>query len=364
LRLRAGPFVAILAAAALIAPAAASAGVPRDFYGVVTQGGLGPDDARLMSEAGVRTLRFHLDWRSFQSQPGRCQAADEVDVCDWRGLDYGIGLLASAGIRSFPFLLNVPWFVDEDSNVPPIHSKADRRAWVDFVTAVVARYGQGGEYWRRYFEAQFPGSAPLPITDWEVWNEPSDGSYWQPRPDPREYASLLELTGRAIHRANQRANVVSAGLFGTPNPRNHGIKAFRYYPKLFAHRGIARHFDSIGVHPYGPTLGRVKTQMGWLLDAIKEAGLRDRDVWVTEIAWSSSQPPSILGVGPEGQAANLNSSFALFRRERRDWNIAGLHWYAWQDLEGPGLCEFCHEAGLVTFDRQPKPSYYAFAENA
>jgi hypothetical protein len=364
LRRRAGLVAAVCAAAALIVPASAAAAVPRDFYGVVTQGALGPDDARMMSEAGVGTLRFHLDWRNYQGQPGRCQAAAEVGICDWRNLDYAIGLFASAGIRAFPFLLNVPWFVDEDSNTPPIRSAADRTAWSRFVSSLVARYGQGGEYWRRYFEVQFPGAKPVPITHWEIWNEPSDGSYWQPRPNPREYARLLELTGRAIHRANQRANVVSAGLFGTPDPRNDGIKAFRYYPKLFGYPGIHRHFDSIGVHPYGPTLKRVKVQMGWLLDAMEEFDLSDRDVWVTEIAWSSSQPPTDLGVGPEGQAANLNSSFALLRRQRRDWNLAGLHWYAWQDLAGPGLCEFCPEAGLVTHDRQPKPSYFAFAENA
>ncbi len=104
--------------------------------------------------------------------------------------------------------------------------------------------------------------------------------------------------------------------------------------------------------------------MGWVLDEMKAAGFKDRDLWVTEIAWSSSEPPAILGAGPEGQAANLDAAFALFRRQRQNWNIAGLHWYAWQDLPGPGLCEFCHEAGLVTFDRQPKPSYLAFAENA
>jgi hypothetical protein len=342
----------------------AQAAVPRDFYGVTIQGGLGPDDLRLMSEAGVGTMRFHLDWRNYQAEPGRCQAAAEVGVCDWRVLDGGIGSLAAVGVRTFPFVLNVPWFVDQDSNVPPIRSAADRRAWTGFLEALVARYGQGGHYWRRFFEAQFPGARPLPVTHWEVWNEPSDGSYWQPRPNPREYARLLELSGRAIHRTNQRADVVFAGLFGTPDPDNDGIKAFKYYRQAFAYPGIERAFDDVGVHPYGPTLKRVRTQMGWVLEEMRVAGLRNRDIWVTELAWSSSQPPAILGAGPEGQAANLNAAFALFRRQREDWNIAGLHWYAWQDLPGPGLCEFCPEAGLVTFDRQPKPAYFAFAENA
>lgn len=364
MRRSAGLAAAICAAVSAMFPAAASGAVPRDFYGVTSQGFIGTEDARLMGEANVRTVRFHLDWRNFQAEPGRCQARAATGVCDWRGLDHGVGLMASAGVRSFPFLLNVPKFVDEDSNVPPIRSKSDRKAWVRFVSALVKRYGQGGEYWRRFFEIEFPGSKPLPITHWEVWNEPSDGSYWKPRPKPREYARLLKLTGRAIHRANQRADVVFAGLFGTPDETNGGIKAFNYYRKAFAHPGVTRAFDDVGVHPYGPTLKRVRTQMGWLLEEMRAAGIRNREVWVTEIAWSSSRTPTTLGVGPEGQAAKLNEAFALFRRQRRDWNIGGLHWYAWQDLAGPGLCEFCFEAGLVTFDRQPKPAYRAFARNA
>ena len=359
--------LAALAAAVVTlatAPAALAAEVPSDFYGVVTQGGLGPDDAPLMQEANVGTLRFHFDWRTVQGQPGDCQASAEVGICDWRTFDLGIGMLAASGVQSFPFLLNVPWFVDEDSNVPPIRSKQDREAWTGFLTAVVKRYGPGGEYWRLYYPAQFPGATPLPVTHWEVWNEPSDGSYWQPKPNPEEYARLLEISGRAIHRADQRTDVVFAGLFGTPTEDNDGIKAFNFYRRAFARPGIGRYFDDVGVHPYGPTMKRVQTQMGWVREEMAAAGFQDRDIWITEIAWSSSDPPTILGVGPEGQAQLLTESFKYFAKRRREWNIAGLHWYSWQDLPGPGLCEFCEKSGLVSFDRQPKPSYYAFQRAA
>lgn len=346
--------------AALAVPGAAGARVPRDFYGVVTQSWLGPQDARMMKRTGVDTLRFHLDWRSVQGEPGRCKAGPQVGVCDWRQLDYGIGLLASRGIRSFPFLLNVPWFIDQDSNVPPIRSRFHRKLWTFYVKALVKRYGQGGRYWKRYFPSQFPGSKPVPVTHWEIWNEPSDGSYWEPKPDPREYGKLLKLTGRAIHDANPKADVVFAGLFGTPNPDDNGIKAFKFYRRAFATKGLRRHVDDIGVHPYGPTLKRLKTQMAWLMEEMRRANLRKRDVWVTEIAWSSSPPPGVLAVGREAQARLLRKAFKLFLKRRGKWNVSGVHWYAWQDLPRPALCEFCYEAGLVEDDRDPKPSYFAF----
>jgi hypothetical protein len=357
--------LAVLVAAlclAAVAPASASAAkTPKDFYGVTTQNTLGVTDGFLLNGAHVGTLRFQLQWGTVQHEPGRCQATAETGICDWRDLDAGMGLLAAFQVRPFPYLLNVPAFIDPDPNTPPIRSKSDARLWTGFLDALVRRYGQGGIYWRKFFPQQFPDSKPLPITQWEVWNEPSDGSYWHPKPDPEEYAKLLEISGRAIHNANEKADVVFAGLFGTPTEDNNGIKAFNYYRRAFARKGLKRHFDAVGVHPYGPTLARVKTQMGWVLDEMKTAGLENRDIWVTEIAWSSSDPPTILGVGPEGQAAMLTQAFKLFRSMRSRWNIAGVHWYAWQDLP-PGfpLCEFCEKAGLVDYDRNPKPSYYAF----
>ncbi|MGI8461192.1 MAG: hypothetical protein ACR2OC_06085 [Solirubrobacterales bacterium] len=357
-------FVAALCVAA-VAPMSAAAKTPKDFFGVVAQGGMNLTDAYLMYQAGVETLRFHFDWRNIQREPGKCQSTATVGVCDWTELDNAAGLFAAFKVRLFPYLLNVPSFIDPDSNTPPIRSKKDQRQWELFVASAVKRYGQGGIYWKRYFPDQFPDSRPFPVTHWEVWNEPSDGSYWQPKPDPIEYAKLLKVTGAAIHGANAKADVVFAGLFGTPTEDNDGIKAFNYYRKAFAVKRIGRAFDDVGVHPYGPTLGRLQTQMGWVLEEMKTAGFDGRDIWVTEIAWSSSEPPTILGVGPEGQANLLTKSFKLFENMQRKWNIAGLHWYSWQDLP-PGfpLCEFCEKSGLVDYDRNLKPSYSAFQKLA
>lgn len=359
---RAAICAAVVAALAFAATPAAAAPVPRDFYGVSNQHWFGGGDMWLMREAGVKTLRQHLDWRGIQSSPGRCQAAAQVGACDWRRLDLFVGGLASQGVRTFPYLLNVPRFIDPDWNTPPIRTREHRRAWRGFVTALVKRYGQRGRYWKREYSKQFPGAKRRPITHWEVWNEPNDGSYWPPKPKPREYAQLLKVTGRAIHNANPRARVVFAGLFGTPDPDNNGIKAWRFYRKAFAVKGVRKAFDVVGVHPYGPTLKRLRTQMGWVREEMRRAGFGGRDIWVTEIAWSSAEPPTTLGVGPEGQARMLRKAFGLFRRNQDRWNILGVHWYAWQDLpRGVTICDWCGEVGLVTSQRELKPAYHAFS---
>ena len=355
---------AVLATAAL-APLSAHAKTPPDFYGVVNQGEIYPYDAWVEGLAGVETMRTQFDWRRIQPGPGRCQASANLGICNWTYYDYFVGIHAYFGIRIFPYILNVPSWVAPDPETPPIRSKKDKAAWTDFVQALVARYGPGGQYWKRYFRKQFSGGKPRPITHWEIWNEPSDGSYWEPQPDPEEYAKLLEITGRAIHKAHKRADVVFAGLFGTPTEDNDGIKAFNFYRRAFARKGLGKHFDDVGVHPYGPILKRLNVQMDWVLEEMKAAGFAGRDIWVTELAWSSSEPPTILGVGPEGQARMLKRGFRLFEKMQKQWNIAGVHWYAWQDLD-PNIviCEFCEKAGLLTFDRQAKPSLQAFLDIA
>ena len=43
---------------------------------------------------------------------------------------------------------------------------------------------------------------------------------------------------------------------------------------------------------------------------------------------------------------------------RRTWRIGGVWWFSWADLNDS--CQFCDSAGLLTVDREAKPSWYMF----
>ena len=304
---------------ALVAPAAARAAAPPEFYGVVSQAGLADEDFARMKDNGVGMMRVQLSWKKVQPAEGECEASLPVPeavtvpgTCDWSYYDRVIGGAAAAGVEVMPYLLNVPPWISEHENEPPIRSDADRAAWTEWLQAVVGRYGPTGSFWTEEYVAQHPGAPPLPVRRWQVWNEPSDGTFWYPRPQPAEYGDLVELTGAAIHAADPTAEVILAGVFGTPNEERGGIDAKAFLKGLFRSRDLSGAFDSLGLHPYGPTLKRSKGQVRRARKVIKRAGFADRPLWITELGWASGGPHPQLSKTPKKQARLLSRDYAAY----------------------------------------------------
>jgi hypothetical protein len=352
---------ALVSAFAAASPASAA---PTPFYGVVTQGLFTGEDHELMSRAGVQSLRLQLGWPVVQERDGPCQAATQTGVCDWTRYDAIVGDAAAHGIRAFPYLLNVPSYIADDPDTPPVRSATAREAWTGFVEAAVERYGPGGAYWSTVYPVDHPGAEPVPIEQWQVWNEPSAAPFWHPEPKPREYGKLVKLTSKAITGVDPDAYVVLGGLFGTPVEELGGIIQPEFLRALYRTPKIERFFDAAAIHPYGPDLKRVRFQVDWARDELKRADDRQADLWISEIGWASDRVHNQLGVGRKGQARMLTKTFRLFRSKRRRWNIAGVDWYAWQDTDSPEFCDFCRRSGLVDVNDQPKLSYDAFARQA
>jgi hypothetical protein len=348
----------IAAFAALASPAQAA---KPPFYGVVTQLPLSDHEDDLMKQAGVGSLRVQMGWPLVQAQEGRCQAGAQTGICDWAAYDQLIGGLAARGIETFPYLLNTPPFIANDPNAPPVRSKRARDGWSEFVEAAAKRYGPGGTYWSSLYPLQYPLADPVPIRHWQVWNEPSAQPFWKPKPKTREYAKLVKLTSKAITSVDEDAYIVLAGLFGTPTV---GIDQPDFIRGLYKVPKIERYFDAVAVHPYGPDLDRVKFQVDWALDEMRRAGDRKADLWISEIGWASDRVHNQLGVGKKGQAKMLTKSFKLFKKKRKKWNLVAVNWYAWQDVESEGFCDFCRRSGLIDLNQQPKPAYDAFRDAA
>lgn len=349
--------LAALAGAVLATPASAA---PNGFYGVVTQASLDGSDYDLMQEAGVETLRFQFTWPQVQPSEGSCDPTGDTGTCDWSHTDNIIGEAAARGVQAFPYFLNVPKWVAEDPEEPPVRSGPAREAWSEFVAATVARYGPGGAYWSTDFAVDHPLADPVPIEDWQIWNEPSAAPFWHPKPKPREYGKLVKLTSEAITRTDPGAYVVLAGLFGTPVEEQGGIVQREFIRALYRTPRIERYFDAVAIHPYGPDLDRVKTQVDWALDEMRKAGDRKADLWISEIGWASDRVHNQLGVGRKGQAKMLRKMFRMFERKRGKWNVESVNWYAWQDIDAEGYCDFCLRSGLVDVQQRTKPSFDAF----
>jgi hypothetical protein len=353
--------VAVLAAlaATLLAAGPASA-QPRDFFGVSNQGDLhrlgsgpGVNDFRMMENARVGSMRFILNWEQFS--PGGAYHNQGQPFFDWTLIDGVVGALAAHRIRSVPF------FYKPHTG---LGNKRVRNAMVRFVREAVARYRPGGAFWAGPFQQRFPGGhSPFPIVSWQIHNEMNARAHWGGTPNPRAYARALRQAGQVIRNQHRRAEIMLGGMFGEPRGRG-SLRSWQYLNRLYRVRGIRRFFDTVAIHPYAPTLRGLRMQIQRIRGVMRRNGHRRGGIRVTELGWGSARGNHSLLKGPQGQARMLRQSFRMLKRprNRNRWNIRGLHWFSWQD--GRAACVFCTSSGLVTANRQPKPSYQAFRQNA
>jgi polysaccharide biosynthesis protein PslG len=331
-----------------------AAGVPSSFYGVISQGGpLSDRDLQEMENAHVGALRFAVPWSTVQPRADTC--------CNWSLIDRKVGTAATHGIQALPYIYGTPGWVNDRPAEPPVNTKAGQHGWKEFLTTFVQRYERGGVYWTNpsLYRAQHPDAAPLPVTAVQIWNEQNSPVFWQPRPDPAQYAELLKISYDAIHAANPSIKILDGGMFFSPAKRT-AIHADRFLERLYQVRGVKRAFDISAIHPYAGGIGGVRAQIELMRQVMRKAGDARKKLWVTEIGWSSQGPSSSpLIKSPDGQARMLTQSFRLLRQQRSRWRIAGIVWYSWRDVS-PAPCEFCAGSGLLTKNGKPKPALRAF----
>ena len=328
------------------------------FFGVAPQTVLRKKDYKRMEAGKVSILRTPLSWSSVQHQPGDCEPKPVVDVCSWSEFDAIVAQAAFRGVRVFPTLAGRPAFTIKGKNAdkyvrlpPPIRGRG-LEMWRDFVTAAVERYGPGGEFWQDFKRY---GATPLPITEWQIWNEQNAASYWPPEPDAEEYATLVEASATAIRGVDPEAEVVLGGMFGSATQ-----PARSYLRDLYDIDGIAEHFDSLAIHPYAPDVAGVAKQTRTMRGAAVEAGDDDVGLWVTELGWGSGRGGHPLELGDKKQATRLDGAFRLFLAERDAWHVEGVTWFTWKDRDDHAVCKICRHAGLFDADNVPKQSWDAF----
>jgi hypothetical protein len=346
---------------AAIAAPSATAQAPRDFWGVIPIVDPSAEEFQRMGRGNVGTLRLLVQWPDVEPSP---------DAYNWSATDYYVANAAANGIEVFPFLYGTPaWAgvnckgLDPETceRVPPLKGAA-RAAWVDFLQDFVGRYGPNGSFWSDPSDAYDPPH--VPITDVQVWNEPSSQTYWRPKPKPKQYGTLVKVSHNAIASVDPSVQIVLAGVFPSPE-LGEQFRFTRFLEQLYAVKGIKSHFDEAAFHPYARTIKRLRNQIKTIRRLMREGGVGGKPLWISELGWGSAPPfdnrPLIKGI--EGQRAHLEQGFALLDSMRSRWKLAGVIWYSWRD---PGfeldLCPFCSSSGLFDVNGAPKPSWSAYVQ--
>ena len=240
-------FLAVPTFAAVPAGAAAAAVTPDPFYGTWSDGlSPTPAEARATMDrqvaAGIGLMRQYIFWDRIETSPG---------VYDWSRTDQLVTDATAHGMRILPTLLYTPSFYSSKpagststAQFPP----SDPETMARFAEAMARRYGPNGTYWCPPILPGVPGpcrSPNVPITAWEVWNEPDYPSWWKGKPDVTEYAPLLRAVSAGLKRADPSAEVIAGSMTNIGGSRTGG-----YLDQMYG-LGLADSFDTIAINPYG-----------------------------------------------------------------------------------------------------------------
>jgi hypothetical protein len=328
------------------APASAHAYLPPGFIGISPQNPSNAKDFDLMAEAGIDSVRLPMYWTGIESKD------PSYSKPNWAGFDTEVELAAEAGIRVMPFVwASPPWVAPEAVDLP-VRTGWQKRAWVRFLREAARRYGPLGTFWSQHTKLPF-----LPIRYWEIWNEENLVT-WAREPNPTEYATLIRISGRTLHRIDAGSQVLIGGFFGQPLQIPPNVGSDTYLQGIYAAGAVKPYFDGVALHPYvadASGMGQQLTELRRIMSSHRDS---KTPLYVTELGWGSSDGPTRWEVGLSGQANELTKSFELLSANRVRWDVRGAWWFTWTD-EG-GSCLFCASAGLLTEEREAKPAWYRF----
>lgn len=287
---------------------------------------------------GARWVRMDVNWSVIQ--------AGGPSSYDWAPFDRVANAALSRGFSVLAEILYTPTWA-RSAGAPAEAPPANLDDYVRFARAAVAHY------------------APMGIHAYEVWNEPNNASFWQPKADVARYTAMLRATYPAIKSADPTAVVVSGGLSpATDDGRN--IAPLTFLKGMYANGGKGS-FDAVGHHPYCyPAYpGDAQPWSAWFQmygtstsfrSLMADNGDSDKQIWATEFG-AATDGPSGSYVDEQAQASMLTRAFDLWK----SYSWAGpLFWYSQRDL-GTAATTRENFYGVLRYDFSPKPAYAAYA---
>jgi hypothetical protein len=327
--------------------------VPASFYGVnVQQVFDGPSsgwntDLSAMAGGGLQLARIDARWSNIEPNP----PSGGTHTYDWTMYDGIVQGLAQHGLRWLPIVgYSTSWSGvtpgDTLSPVAPQHY-ADFAA---YAAALAHRYGPGGSFWQSH-----PSLTPVPVTEYEIWNEENSLAFWhQQAGNAEQYADLYMAARSAIKSADPQARVIVGGLaLNNPPAVTDEVDFVR---RMYAHRpDMAGNVDGIGLHPYQATVGDTYMRLARFRQGINPIVGASVPIELTEVGWATTAVS-------EGERA-VDLATMAEDLPRSDCNVDSFLPYTWRTEESnPNDSESWF--GIWNRDGSPKPSGQAYLNAA
>jgi hypothetical protein len=301
----------------------------------------------LMARSGVESIRVTRAWNDVEPADGRYTFGQ---------LDKVIGTAARHGIRVVVNITTTPkWAAANPNNhdyyrLPPKSNATFAALWRE----LALRYGSNGTFWQEHTTV-----TKQPVTQWQIWNEPTGPGHWKPRPWAPSYTRLLKASYQAIHAADRRAKVVAGPLVATG--------AYTQWQGVtdLLKAGARRYLDVISVHPFTNDSTSARKSAQRVLDIVRlvrqrmnKRGARRVPIVLTEMTWPASVGKAPKGsrlhfsVTPREQVARLKAGYRALVGARRKLRVTGAYWYTWAssyDKRGPLSVMTFNFSGLTQF---------------
>ncbi|MBO9532871.1 MAG: hypothetical protein J7513_07860 [Solirubrobacteraceae bacterium] len=337
------------AAAALAVPSVARAALPDGYLGITTEDAYTGDDAYALTQLqtqkamGFTTARQVFRWNEIEWGDDRF---------DWSATDRFVGNAAKAGMRVMPLLQGEPtWSTSRPKGNKSRYLYPPKKAasYAGFGAAIAARYGANGAFW-----AAHPELPRVPITTYQLWNEPNLPIYWGGKPNARAYAKLVIAASKAIRAIDPASVIISAGI-----PDSKVGKAPLPYLRTMIKAGAGKAINAVGLHPYAKTPSQSLAISRAMRRTLDRAGGRKIGLWVTEIGWAAGGPRTpkrTVSVAKQGPV--IVSAITKLTAARKQLKLRGIIYYAWRDstVYQGGKDFWGLHTGLLDLSGKPKPS--------
>ncbi len=292
--------------------------------------------------------RADMDSASMEAMLDRVQAAGFKmirDECYWSEVEKTRGVfefprqidnyIQAAKRRGIDVLLIL------DYNNPLYAPHAGAAVTTDSNRAAFARYSQ--ETVKRY--------VPLGVLHYEIWNEPNIPIFWDPTPNPGDYAKLLQIAYPAIKAIDPRVTVIGCATSpaeGNPAPF---IDWLTFINGVFQNGG-GNFMDAVSFHSYHVDQ---RPEVNFFRDIQKLQAIvgMERPLWLTEIGY-----PTNLGWPNISLETQANYAARLFLLGKAVPQLKLISYYDLKnDGQDAGNAE--HNFGVLQYNLQPKPAYLA-----
>jgi polysaccharide biosynthesis protein PslG len=330
-----------------------STATANEFVGIVSNDAFAGDSGyrngvfSQMQGLEIGSIRQTFTWASIEGRRGRYS---------WASYDDFVGLAARHEIRVLPILFDPPRFRSSKPKRHAAHGTYFPKRLSDlgvFGAQVAKRYGPNGTFW-----AENPSIPKLPITAYQIWNEPNLSAYSPPKPSAKKYVKMLKAVKPRIRAVDPAATIVTAGL---PDSRLSKPNLYKFITQMYK-AGAKGSFDSLGINPYAPTAASMVGKLRKIRAIMKRYGDSASSIWVTELGWSDVGPKAPFRVGAAGQAQRIADTVAVLSQQQSSLNLRGFFYFSWRDgAVYAGFHDFWGlHTGLLRKDGSPKPALESF----